>query len=361
MLLKEVFISLVFLFTLTMAQGQDTCKAKVVVMGREELAEEIKTQITAALPKSGECATYENVTDIVQKETDRLRSKVEKLIEPIAEKLALLEQPGHFPTYPASTCKEILELEPNSPSGYYWLRASNGSERMFCDMTRTCGGVTGGWMKVAELDMTNIAHQCPGSLTDRTEGGKRLCVREVSEAGCSSAYYQTEGIKYSEVCGKVIGYQEGSPNAAYAYRFTNRSIDGPYIDGVSLTHGSSRQHIWSFLNALQRAQEGYDGSACPCTNNTSRGERPPTFVGQDYFCDSGVQQWERIYNQFYDSPLWDGAECGSTNECCTYQYPPWFYKSLGQGTSDDVEMRVCRDEASTNEDVLIEKVDIYVR
>ena len=205
---KEIFI-LLSLLILTTAQGEDTCKAKVVVMGREELAEEITAQIAAttllSIPgsvkpreaKSETCVTYENVTSIVKNEMDKLASKietlcgesiqppistslvdcaacknvtveiselynkVESLIQPIAEKLALLEKPGHFPSHPASSCKEINKLEPNSPSGYYWLRSSNGTAvRKFCDMTCNCGGVIGGWMKVAKLDMTNITHQC---------------------------------------------------------------------------------------------------------------------------------------------------------------------------------------------------------
>ena len=53
-------------------------------------------------------------------------------------------------------------LPPSSLSGYYMIRASNGSAvRVYCDMTRSCGNVTGGWMRVAELDMTNSSHQCP--------------------------------------------------------------------------------------------------------------------------------------------------------------------------------------------------------
>ena len=340
-----------------MAQGEDTCEAKVVVMGREELAEEITAQIAAALPESKECVTSENVTEIVRKETDKLCSKVKQLIEPIAEKLALLEQPGHFPSHPASSCKEIIEIESNSPSGYYWLRASNGSAvRIFCDMTRTCGGVTGGWMKVAELNMNDTTHQCPSSLNTHIQSRKRLCARKVNAAGCSSVNYPTQGIGYSEVCGKVIGYQFASTDGA---AYVGGSIDGPYIDGVSLTHGSPRQHIWSFISAVSEDAQ-HSRSACYCTNRNSRGPLPPTFVGQDYFCDSGNHLWPGVF-QFSDSPLWDGAGCGSNSDCCTFHNPPWFYKNLAQGTRDDIEMRVCRDEVSTNEDVYIEKVDLYVR
>ena len=65
-------------------------------------------------------------------------------------------------------------LPPSSPSGYYWVRASNGSVvRVYCDMTRSCGGVIGGWMRVADLDMTNSSHQCPRDFQQRTDAGRR--------------------------------------------------------------------------------------------------------------------------------------------------------------------------------------------
>ncbi len=51
-------------------------------------------------------------------------------------------------------------LPPFSPSGYYWVRASNGSAvPVYCDMTRWCVGVTGGWMRVAQLNMTDSSYQ----------------------------------------------------------------------------------------------------------------------------------------------------------------------------------------------------------
>ena len=76
----------------------------------------------------------------------------------------------------SSSC---ADLPPSSLSGYYWVRASNGSAvRVYCDMTRSCGGVTGGWVRVAELNMTNSSHQCPSGLMLRTESVSniRACV-----------------------------------------------------------------------------------------------------------------------------------------------------------------------------------------
>ena len=66
-----------------------------------------------------------------------------------------------------SSCAAVF---PSSPSGYYWVRASNGSVvRVYCDMTLSCGGVTGGWMRVAELNMTDTNQQCPGELVERND------------------------------------------------------------------------------------------------------------------------------------------------------------------------------------------------
>ncbi len=52
-----------------------------------------------------------------------------------------------------------------------------------------------------------------------------------------------------------------------------------------------------------------------------------------------------------DDPLWDGTGCGPLNTCCTFNNPPWFYKELPEPTTDDIEMRVCNDQGSTNEDI----------
>ena len=45
---------------------------------------------------------------------------------------------------------------------------SNGSAvHVYCsDMTLSCGGVTGGWMRVAELNMTDTSQQCPSGLVE---------------------------------------------------------------------------------------------------------------------------------------------------------------------------------------------------
>ncbi|XP_064401534.1 uncharacterized protein LOC135347458 [Halichondria panicea] len=363
--MHQVQLTIVFyLLAVSMAQGDDgNCKASVVVMSKEEISREIQSQITRVLTKGSITPSVivnnENVTFIVQREIDKLFEKVKNLIQPIVTELATLLKPGRSPSHPASTCKAILNQDKTSPSDFYWLKASNGTAvKMYCDMTKTCGRVTGGWMKLADLDMTQNLSQCPEPLYQNTQHGKNLCTRRDTRAGCSEVHYPSNGIAFSEVCGRVIGYQSGSTDGPYNGHFTGAGIDTPYIDGVSLTHGHPRHHIWTFIAALDEVGD-YRQGTCECTNINQRGYSPANFVGNDYFCDTGSEH--KLHSLNPDDPLWDGAGCGSNNECCTFRNPPWFYKKLGKNIENNVDMRLCRDEPVTNEDVLLEKIDLYVR
>ena len=262
------------------------------------------------------------------------------------------------------SCAEILHYKANSPSGYYWLQSTNGSPiYAYCDMTLTCKGVSGGWMQVVNLDMTNTSHQCPPGTTLRTDLPKRLCGNGInlnySVLGCSFTIFDMYGIAYSQVCGKIIGYQDRTPDA-FAGQILS-IIDGAYVDGISLTHGSNpRQHIWTFAAALDEVGAMFPAYNCPCTNRNlaSSATPPPDFVGNDYFCDTGSA--DRFQYIFYgDDPLWDGAGCGPNNDCCDFNNPPWFRKQLPSATTDNIEMRLCC--SYCDEDTPIEVIEIYVQ
>ena len=47
--------------------------------------------------------------------------------------------------------------------------------------------------------------------------------------------------RYSQVCGRIIGYQVGEPQAFVLENVgASQTIDGLYVDGLSLTYGSPR-------------------------------------------------------------------------------------------------------------------------
>ena len=84
-------------------------------------------------------------------------------------------------------------------------------------------------------------------------------------------------------------------------------------------------------------------------------------MGEDYFCESGVSGG---YNngQWYLSnpdPLWDSQGCVSESTCCD-RGGPWFTTTLSQEVTDDIEVRWCFGEGSSNEDIGVEQLEIYV-
>ena len=265
---------------------------------------------------------------------------------------------GKYPIFPASSCKE---LTPGIPSGYYWIKAGNESSiRVYCDMDRTCGGITGGWMRVANIDMKNTSHTCPQGLIEITKESKRLCTKTISTAGCSSATFDVFGTEYAHVCGKVIGYQDTSPQSFVSYYINQGlTIDDVYVDGVILTHGANpRKHIWTFAAAIDEYGTNYAGQ-CNCINTlNTRNTNTPPWVGSDYFCDTGSSA--RFQYIFYsDDPLWDGEGCGPTNTCCSFNTPPWFSKQLPSTTTDNIGLRICT--GSSNRNVPIEIVELYIQ
>ena len=180
--------------------------------------------------------------------------------------------------------------------------------------------------------------------------------------GCSSAILPLQGVKYSRICGKIIGYQQKSPDAFYPYNGGGqRTIDSHYVDGISITHGHSpRKHIWTFAAALHEHNSHWQ-FVCPCTNTrNSQVAQIPPFVGHDYFCDTGSENYYQFI--FYrDDPLWDGEGCGSYNTCCTLNSPPWFMKELSSPTTDDIEVRLCSDFPRNDEDITIQSFELYVQ
>ena len=214
-------------------------------------------------------------------------------------------------------------------------------------------------MRVAHLNMTDTNQHCPSGFRLITSP-KRTCGTPGSR--CVSITFPVNGVKYSRVCGKIIGYQYKSTNAFHAYNSDrSRTIDDNYVDGVSLTHGQRpRTHIWTFAAAYGDTRNGV--SACPCTkvDATYIGVVPP-FIGQDYFCDTGNRYNPAQPQWYYADPLWDGSGCGPTSSCCGFNNPPWFCKPLPQPTTDNIDMRMCIDEPTSSEDVALETIEVYVQ
>ena len=259
-----------------------------------------------------------------------------------------------------TSCEAVHKKWPNNPSGYYNIASNNGSVHLvYCHMESLCNS-TGGWMRIANLNMTE-GGSCPDGFRMYSEGGVHACGRPVTSSGsCVGTIFSSSGIKYSQVCGKVIGYQVGWPDAARRDDSSiKNNINTYYADGVSVTHGSPRKHVWTLMSGESERSSRY--SQCPCGNYGS--SPAPSFVGSDYYCESGHKNGPLILGKLYPSDrLWDGKDCGSSEtSCCQRPLIPWFYKSIGYYTTDYIEMRICCDEGTNDEDVPVEQYELYVK
>ena len=221
--------------------------------------------------------------------------------------------------------------------------------------TFSCGGSTG-WRRVAYLDMSDPSEHCP-SVWQEITTPHRVCGRRSTGGGsCEGLNYSTGSAQYNQVCGRIIGYQIGVPGA---FTGSDKSVNTSYVDGVSVTHGSPRQHIWTFAAGYN---EQPSAGACICVAGSTNENYIPSFVGQNYFCESGIPRFPGYIGFWSDGdPLWDGQGCGLTSSCCTFHSPPWFNVQLPSPTTDDIEVRICADGGSSSEDSPIQFVELYVK
>ena len=211
-----------------------------------------------------------------------------------------------------------------------------------------CGGA--GWRPVVNLNMADPSQDCPSPWIE-TLTPVRSCNKSTFAAGCDGVSFTVSGGPYSHVCGRAVGYGRRSPDAFTNFTgLRNGNINDPYLDGVSVTYGSPdmpRQHIWSFAAGHYSKKNGF---RCPCDNSTYHEVLlPPPFVGDNYFCDSNLNG---------SRALWDGEDC--TTACCTFNSPPYFTTTLPAPTSDDIEVRLCRDQDSSDEDISVTQIQIFV-
>ena len=268
----------------------------------------------------------------------------------------------------ASSCGQILRINSSSESGYYWIRGGSAEAAMlYCDMDSSrCCNASKGWTRIAYLNMNDSTHSCPAgwrTIPASEEHPIPTCGRR-TDFRCDSAFFPSNGIRYRNVCGRVLAYQSGNPDAFQSSRPELQrapSIERVYVDGVSVTYGQQpRQHIWTFAAAIRDSHRN-DFRLCPCTNNqTAVDVSVPSFVGQDYFCETGFSNNDT--NRFYETnPLWDGQGCSENSECCSFNNPPWFCQQLDSETSEDIEVRMCGDSRTNEEDTPVQLVELFVQ
>ena len=212
------------------------------------------------------------------------------------------------------------------------------------NLSSTCG--PGNWRKLYYLDMSDATQSCPSGWTPV------MCpVRGCSGVGgtCSSAHIPSGNQAYSKVCGRVSGVGDGLPDGFYRHQRNRRNIERNYLDGVSITHGpaGSRHHIWSF--AMGHTHR------CPCDQSHPSFDQPlpPNEVGNNYFCSEVPER--------NATKLWVGRSCSTDDPCCSYNNPPFFKTHLPATTNEAIEIRICSDEHSHDEELYLTSIELYIQ
>ena len=118
-----------------------------------------------------------------------------------------------------------------------------------------CGA---GWSMVTSLDLSDPSQQCPSPWIQASTP-QRSCYANYN-GNCIGLSFPVSGVtSYSHVCGRIQGHAAGTIDGFKRFGSAHDgTINGPYLDGISVTHGSPRQHIWSFASSSL--------SRCPCDN-----------------------------------------------------------------------------------------------
>ena len=253
--------------------------------------------------------------------------------------------------YVFESCDIVSGLRFPFPSGTYRIGPSQEIySLMSCSTstTLTCNGISGQWRRVAYLNTTSQKNiKCPGCLKATTNPPS--CRIFGSSPTCSSAFFSSGGLPYTQVCGRIYGRYSDSPDAfdpLAAGRPASPTIDDNYVDGVSLSYGMNpRNHVWTLAATVPQ----YDRKM-GCTSCTFS---VPNFVASDYTCQV-VTDCTPLSDDSTCRPIevWnDNNLCNGTNI---------FYRNLTQTTTEDLEMRLCRDQTSSDEDIFITFIEIFV-
>ena len=107
-----------------------------------------------------------------------------------------------------------------------------------------------------------------------------------------------------------------------AFHSNYRTIDSPYVHGVSITYGNNpRKHLWTYASGVfENISRSYN---CPCNTDYRFDYYSPLFVGNSYYCGFGNNQPSFAQKLYANNFLWDGENCnGLETLCCTNHKMP---------------------------------------
>ena len=212
----------------------------------------------------------------------------------------------------------------------------------------SCSGVSGNWRRIAYMNTDENPVLCPSGFEIRSDtSNPPHCRRKNRDAGCFSVIYPSNGMSYSHVCGTVRIHQQETPDGFQSHNDNiprnGQSVNQNYVDGVSLTHGTSpnRTHIWTHTTAIKFGDDIYRCTICY--------RNKPFYIGTDFTCTAGhCTAWPCHINNV----IWTDRFSCAGNET--------FYRQLSESTIDNTEMRMCREQDCSDKDILMSFVEILV-
>jgi hypothetical protein len=236
---------------------------------------------------------------------------------------------------PPTSCREVLARDPLAPSGEYTLDGPSGPITVTCEMTLHDGG----WALVVDDDYTN-GDPCPAPFVPK--GSLSACGRDANTPITQASF--AAPIAYTEVLGSIQGIAFDSLDA---FAPPGVSVDVAYVDGVSVTTGAPRVHLFT----LAASHEGTDND-CPCDDGGA--PDPPPAIGDRWSCDRSAQ------TGVFDvaNPLWDDVQ-----RCLPLDQLDRYFQSapLPAAVLDPIDVRLQIDDAANDEDLALMHLELYVR
>ena len=279
----------------------------------------------------------DNTTMFFRRSLMKLSRDVQDVIMSVSTVVEVYSFSATFQNSISFSCSEIgRKLNFSNSSGYYVVWSAGVLRSVYCDLTRTFGGASKGWMRVAELNINN----CPPGMRTETVNTSTTCKVSENEAGCTEIYFPVYNISYTQVTGRIRAYQVDTLDGFETYApssirtgniFTN-TLDSNYLDGVSISTNS--YHIWSFAGG------------CSCIDDLHK----PDFIG-DYFICNGSHH--KSLTVPHEELIWENQQCNENSD--------WFYRTSLPSDATDIRVRICRDQARADEDIALTELEIYVR
>ena len=185
---------------------------------------------------SSSSADLGNLTSTIVKQLDEIKQLIQEERTECQKRIEELN---------SSLCEKIDQLMDHITSD---CPPPEEEEITLCNITSS------DWRRVAYINMTDPEAECPIGLNEvsNSNTGQRACGRSVdgsglsleSPGGCSSVTFPLN-TTYSHVCGYARGYQYRTMDGFFSSPI--RTMDDAYVDGLSITHGNTRKHLWTLV------------------------------------------------------------------------------------------------------------------